>query len=68
MYLHLNMLKKAVEDDGDLGYLANPHDVCKIVQTVFIASGCNFVSYFVRLKFYDVLFQYVGFISGDTTD
>ena len=47
------MLKKAVEDDGDLGYLANPHDVCKIIKTVFTAPGCNFVSYFVRLKFYD---------------
>ena len=70
-YLHLNMLKKAVEDDGDLGYLANPHDICKIIQTLFIASGCDFVSYFVRLgkrKFYDVLFQYAGFISGDTID
>ena len=44
------MLKKAVEDDGDLGYLANPHDVCKIIQTVFIASACDFVSYFVRLR------------------
>ena len=51
-YLHLNMLKKAV-DAGDISYLANLHDIYKIIQTVFIASGCDSVSYFVRCKFYD---------------
>ena len=50
--LHLNMFKKAV-DAGDISYLANLHDICQIFQTIFIASGCDFVSYFVRLKFYD---------------
>ena len=39
----------------------------KIIQVVFICSGCDFVSYFVRLgkqPFFNTFFQYAAFICG----
>ena len=45
-YVCLNHLEDAVVHDSDLASI-NEHDRCKVIQTLYISSGCDFVSFFV---------------------
>ncbi|XP_022111561.1 uncharacterized protein LOC110990766 [Acanthaster planci] len=68
-YLHLNNLQSALKNDPDLaGLVASGCDICKIIQVLYICTGCDFVSYFARLgksTFFRVFFQFAAFISGN---
>ena len=67
-YLHLNCLHDAIVADDSLSSVATTAR-CKVIQTIYIASGCDFVSYFVGLgkgSFYNALHNYAPFISGST--
>ena len=49
-YLHINNLQEALNNDPDLAAL--PRDkVGMIMQTLYIATGCDFVSYFKRSNY-----------------
>jgi hypothetical protein len=67
-FINLKKLKYCLERDPDLASIVERgHDLCKIIQVVFICSGCDFVSYFVRLgkrSFFNTFFQYATFICG----
>ena len=47
-YLHLNRMKIALANDPDLASLPR-ENLGVILQTLFISTGCNFVSYFKSL-------------------
>ena len=48
-FIYLQKLKDCLERDPDLvSIVVGGHDLCKIIQVVFICSGCDFVSYFVH--------------------
>ncbi|XP_072039333.1 uncharacterized protein [Amphiura filiformis] len=67
-YLNLNTLHKALTNDEYLASLAKG-DIGKILQTLYICSGCDFVSYFAKQgkgRFYRAFFQHAGFISGSS--
>ena len=70
--LHLQKFKDCLHRDPDLAGLVDKGlDVCKIIQVIFICSGCDFVSYFVRLgkrSFFNTFFQYAAFICGLFTE
>ena len=68
MYVNINCLVQSLSSDTDLaGPVESASDICKIIQTTFICSGCDFVSYFygkTKTKFYETLFQYANFITN----
>ena len=62
------MLHSALCQDSDLVSL-DKERIGKIIQVVFICSGCDFVSYFIgqgKASFYKIFFQYCRFISGQS--
>ena len=64
-YLHMNSLVKAVTDDDALSEI-NENLRCKIVQSLYICSGCDFVSYFKekgKSTIFTILFQYASFVN-----
>ena len=65
-YINLNNLKKALSKDTDLSNV--PQDeVCLILQTLFICTGCDYISYFKSIGKATVLnnfFQHASFICG----
>ena len=67
-FIDLNVLHNSLSTDSDLVSLRK-EIVGKIIQTVYICSGCDFVSYFVghgKSSFYKALFQYCRFITCQT--
>jgi len=44
-YLNINMMRTALQKDSDLGNL-HQEKLCRIFQTLFICTGCDYVSYF----------------------
>ena len=68
-YLHLNNLYLALQKDPDLASLPR-NDLGVIVQSLFICTGCDFVSYFKTIgkaTFLNVFFQHADFICGPRT-
>ncbi|XP_071481651.1 uncharacterized protein [Diadema antillarum] len=67
-YLDLSTFQSACLKDADLGRLiAKNIDVKKCLQVVYVCSGCDFVSFFVRKGkslFFKTFFQYITFITG----
>ena len=65
-YINLNNLKTALSKDMDLSNL--PQDeLCLILQTLFICTGCDYISYFKSMgkaTFLNNFFQHASFISG----
>lgn len=70
-YLNLNILRTALSRDSDLAPLVKHGcDVHKIMQMLYICTGCDFVSYFARLgktTFLKVFLQFAEFISGSSS-
>ena len=65
-YLHLNNLLLALENDPDVALLPS-QKLGRILQTLFITSGCDYVSYFSGFGKASVLkcfFQHADFING----
>nr|XP_054748899.1 uncharacterized protein LOC129254459 [Lytechinus pictus] len=67
-YLNLNSLQSACDHDSDLVSLINKQlNVRKILQVLYITSGCDFVSYFAHIgkpTFLKLFFQHAHFING----
>ena len=65
-YINLNNLKMALSKDTDLSNV--PQDeVCLILQTLFICTGCDYISYIKSIGKATVLnnfFQHASFICG----
>ena len=65
-YIHMNALQFALSNDSDLETVT-PADRGKIIQTIYIQSGCDCVSYFAKQgksKFYKALAVHASFITG----
>ena len=64
-YLTLNSLITSLEGDPDFGSI--PRELLpKVLQTLFICTGCDYVSYFAgfgKSMFLKVVFQHVSFIN-----
>ena len=62
--LELSSLVKALENDPDLGRL-NPSDLPQLLQTIYVGTGCDYISFFSQvgkarcLKYF---FQHASFI------
>ena len=66
--LHLNKLIEAINTDPDLSSVPLDHRA-KVLQVVYIATGCDFTSFFVgigKTAFLKYLYQYAQFITGQT--
>ena len=65
-YLGMNKLLSAIQNDPDLAFL--PKDqLPKVLQVLFISTGCDYLSYFSGLgksTFLKIFFQHAYFISG----
>ena len=67
--LDLTILINALKRDPALVGLAEEH-IPQIMQTLFAATGCDYVSFFAGIgksTFLKVFFEYVTFIMGDKT-
>ena len=65
-FVSLNSLCSCLQRDPDLGLLPS-NQLPQILQTLYIVSGCDYVSFFVgfgKAKFYQTFFQFASFISG----
>ena len=65
-YVSLNNLNEALINDPDLCSL-HREGLCLILQSLFISTGCDFISYFKsfgKATILNVFFQYANFISG----
>ena len=65
-FVSFNSLHSCLQRDPDLGLLP-PNQLPQILQTLYIVSGCDYVSFFVgfgKAKFYQTFFQFASFISG----
>ena len=47
-YLNINMMRTALQKDSDLGNLCQ-EKLCRIFQTLFICTGCDYVSYVFQI-------------------
>ena len=67
-YIVLNDLEKALYGDPELNFLLEKNiDLCKLMQVLYIVSGCDFVSYWCqqsKTTFFKLFFQYAKFIVG----
>ena len=66
-YLSLKKLTMSLQEDPDLSSV--PGEILpKVLQTLFISTGCDYVSYFAgfgkKSTFLKVFFQHASFISG----
>ena len=70
-FLDLDVLRSALSNDPDLAPLMTQGcDLYKIMQVLYIVSGCDFVSFFARFgksTFLKVFFQFSDFISGNSS-
>ena len=67
-FLVLNNLRLALHEDPDLADIKRPA-LTSVLQTVFVATGCDYVSFFARIgkaTFLDTLFQSASFITGSS--
>ena len=67
-FLVLNNLRLALHEDPDLADIKRPA-LASVLQTVFVATGCDYVSFFARIgkaTFLDTLFQSASFITGSS--
>ena len=65
-YVSLNNLSHALRNDPDLAPV-NIECIEKIMQTIYIVTGCDYISFFKfigKKSFLDTYFQHARFISG----
>ena len=66
-YININNFKIALQKDPDLSNLPQGNELCQILQTLFICTGCDYISYLKFIGKATVLnnfFQYASFICG----
>ena len=64
-YININNLKLALTRDADLGNLPQGNELCQILQSLFISTGCDYISYLKFIGKVTVLnkfFQFASFI------
>ena len=69
-YININNLQIALQKDPDLSNLPQGHELCNILQTLFICTGCDYISYFKFIGKATILnnfFQHASFICGDSS-
>ena len=70
-FLNVKLLQQAIKLDSDFSHVINNNiDILKCIQSLYICSGCDFVSYFCHLGksiFFNTFAQYANFISGEDT-
>ena len=65
-YINISALHLALVNDPDLSCMES-NSLPQIMQTLFVCTGCNYVSFFSGLRkatFLRYFFQYASFISG----
>ena len=65
-YLYMSNLTVALKSDPDLA-MVNPEVLNRIMQTLYIATGCDYISYFKTIgkkTFLDTYYQHASFING----
>ncbi len=65
--LHMNNLISALQNDPDLAAI-NSAILPQVLQTLFVTSGCDYISFFHgvgKATFLRYFFQYASFISGN---
>ena len=66
-FLHLNNFVKALSSDPDLASL-NRDKLANTFQTLFVCTGCDYISYFKSLgkaTFLNIFYQHSEFITGE---
>ena len=66
-YININNFKIALQKDSDLSNLPQGNELCEILQTLFICTGYDYISYLKFIGKATVLnnfFQYASFICG----
>ena len=64
-YLHLNKLVQVIDTDPDLAQVPTEGRT-SVIQMVYIATGCDYISYFKgigQVFFLNVLYQHATFIT-----
>lgn len=62
----LHKLREALHQDPDLADISRDL-LTSFFQTVFVSTGCDYVSFFAgigKVTFLETLFQYASFITG----
>ena len=65
--LRMSSLRKAMQNDPDLGKLSQAN-LPQIFQTIYVATGCDYVSFFSQIgksTFLRFFFQYPSFITSE---
>ena len=68
-YLHLSAFVTVLQNDPDLSAIP-PHLIPQIFQTLFVASGCDYISFFSgigKATFLRHFYQHAEFISSGTS-
>ena len=69
-FIHLNALSQSFHSDPDLSRI-EATDLHQVLQTAYVSSGCDFVSFFSgigKASFLSALYTHAGFISSNTDD
>lgn len=64
IYLNMNMLAAMINRDPDLAMINEEHR-CAVLQACYVASGCDFTSFFAgvgKATFFTALFKYTSFV------
>lgn len=73
-FMSLNSLREALLTDSDIACIrsnVNDYDIYRIIQALFISSGCDFVSYFANIgktSIFKVFLQYCAFITKGSSE
>ena len=65
-FVNLTALNTAIQNDPDLATI-NPAILSKVLQTLYVCTGCDYISFFSQLgkaTFLRYFFQYASFITG----
>jgi len=65
-FVNLTVLNTAIQNDPDLVAI-NPAILPKVLQTIYVCTGCDYISFFSQLgkaTFIRYFFQYASFITG----
>ena len=67
-FLHVHKLRSALDGDPDLA-IVPPHQTFKMMQTLFIATGCDYTSFFAgigKATFMRIAFQHCSFVNANS--
>ena len=67
-YIHLTALVEVLNNDPDIAEIHHKDKIQKMIQTLYIASGCDYISFFKgigKATFIKCFFAHANFISGN---